>query len=63
MREAIRRKYYSRRTEKSYTHWVKRFILFHDKRHPREMGSAEVEAFPTHLAVQETSPLPHETRL
>ncbi|MEM4302228.1 MAG: phage integrase N-terminal SAM-like domain-containing protein [Candidatus Caldarchaeum sp.] len=51
--EAIRRKHYSSRTEETYVHWIKRFILFHDKRHPKDMGAAEVEAFLTHLAVQE----------
>lgn len=53
VREAIRRKHYSRRTEKSYVRWIKRYILFHNKRHPQEMGSAEIEAFLTHLAVKE----------
>jgi len=49
--EAIRRKYYSRRTEQAYVHWIKRFIYFHGKRHPREMGEAEVTAFLNDLAV------------
>ncbi|MEO6148320.1 MAG: integron integrase, partial [Sulfuriferula sp.] len=40
------------RTETQYVQWIKRFILFHGKRHPREMGAAEVEAFLTHLAVE-----------
>jgi integron integrase len=48
--EAIRRKYYSRRTEQAYAHWIKRFIYFHGKRHPREMGEAEVTAFLNDLA-------------
>lgn len=39
------------RTETQYVQWIKRFMLFHDKRHPQEMGAAEVEAFLTHLAV------------
>jgi integron integrase len=51
VRDRIRRKGYSIRTEKSYAHWIKRFILFHDKRHPKDMGAAEVEAFLTSLAV------------
>ncbi len=51
MRDAIRLRNYSYRTEKSYLQWAKRFILFHKKRHPSEMGRAEVEAFLTHLAV------------
>ncbi len=50
VRERIRYKHYSIRTERAYVDWAKRFILFHDKRHPREMGAAEVEAFLSHLA-------------
>ena len=52
LRDKIRLKHYSLATERQYTHWVKRFILFHGKRHPKDMGSVEVEAFLTHLAVQ-----------
>ena len=52
VRDRIRAKHYSIRTETQYVQWVKRFILFHGKRHPREMGAAEVEAFLTHLAVE-----------
>lgn len=51
--DVIRLKHYSYKTEKSYISWIKRYILFHDKRHPKEMGSAEIEAFSTHLAVGE----------
>lgn len=51
VRERIRRKGYSIRTEHAYVDWVRRFVLFHGKRHPREMGAGEVEAFLTHLAV------------
>jgi len=51
VRHRIRAKHYSRRTEQSYTHWVKRFILFHGKRHPNDMGASEVEAFLSSLAV------------
>lgn len=51
VRDKIRLKHYSIRTEQSYVQWVRRFILHHDKRHPAEMGAAEVEAFLTHLAV------------
>lgn len=51
-RDAIRRLHYSRRTEETYLHWMKRFILFSGKRHPREMGAAEVTAFLSHLAVE-----------
>lgn len=53
VRETIQRKHYSHRTEESYVHWIKHYILFHNKRHPREMGSAEIEAFLTHLATNE----------
>lgn len=49
VRQAIRLKHYSYRTEQSYVGWIKRFILFHQKRHPKEMGKAEVEAFLNHL--------------
>jgi len=52
VRDAIRRRHYSVRTEQAYVHWIRRFILFHGKRHPQEMGKAEVEAFLTHLAVR-----------
>lgn len=51
MRDRLRVKHYSIRTETSYLQWVKRFILFHGKRHPAEMGTVELEAFLTHLAV------------
>lgn len=53
LREAIRSRHYSPRTEQSYVQWVKRFVLFHDKKHPAEMGEAEINAFLTHLAVKE----------
>lgn len=52
VREAIRTHHYSRRTEKAYVHWIKRYIFFHGKRHPAEMGAAEVTAFLTSLAVE-----------
>ena len=52
VREAIRRKHYSRRTEEAYIHWIKRYIFFHNKRHPMEMGNAQIEAFLTHLAIK-----------
>lgn len=51
VRDALRVKHYSYSTEKTYVHWIRRFILFHNKRHPAEMGSAEVTQFLTHLAV------------
>jgi len=52
VREVIRVKHYSIRTEEAYVHWIKRFIFFHGKRHPREMGAREVEMFLTELAVR-----------
>lgn len=52
VRDRVRRLGYAKRTELSYVHWIKRFILFHDKRHPKEMGKPEVEAFLTSLAVE-----------
>lgn len=51
LRGRLRLKHYSIRTEVQYVQWVRRFILFHDKRHPQEMGAGEVEAFLTYLAV------------
>ena len=51
VRDRIRSKHYSIRTEESYIGWIKRFIFFHDKKHPQSMGSMEVEAFLTYLAV------------
>lgn len=51
VRSRIRLKHYSIRTEKTYLAWIRRFILFNSKRHPKEMGKKEVEAFLTHLAV------------
>ncbi|QBB72026.1 integron integrase [Pseudolysobacter antarcticus] len=52
LRARIRALHYSIRTEDAYADWARRFILFHEKRHPRDMGVAEVEAFLTHLAVE-----------
>ncbi len=51
VRGKIRLKHYSIRTEQAYVDWIKRFVLHFDKRHPRELGAAEVELFLTHLAV------------
>jgi len=50
--EAIRRRYFSRRTEEAYAHWIKRFIYFSGRRHPGELGEAEVTAFLNHLAAE-----------
>jgi hypothetical protein len=53
VRDAIRLKHYSYRTEQAYVGWIKRYVLFHGVRHPSEMGAPEVEAFLTYLAVKE----------
>jgi integron integrase len=53
VRHIIRLKHYSLSTEDTYVSWIKRYILFHDKRHPQEMGILEIEAFLTHLAVDQ----------
>lgn len=52
VRNVIRRKHYSLRTEEAYITWIKRFILYHHKRHPKDMGPREIENFLTHLAVE-----------
>ena len=52
LREVVRFRHYSRRTEEVYWHWIKGFILFHEKRHPREMHALEVRAYLSHLAVE-----------
>ena len=51
VRAAIRTRHYSLRTEDAYVHWIKRFVLFHGKRHPRDMGEGEISQFLTALAV------------
>ena len=52
VREVIRMRHYSIRTEQAYVQWIRRFILFHRKRHPREMGAPELTAFLSSLALQ-----------
>lgn len=52
LRHAIRRRHYSIRTEDAYVDWTRRFILFHGKRHPRDLGPEDITAFLTHLAVK-----------
>ncbi len=52
VRESLRVRHMSYRTEQAYVHWIRRYILFHGKRHPQEMGEGEVNAFLTHLAVE-----------
>lgn len=51
VRSVLRMRHYSYETEKAYVDWIRRYILFHKKRHPREMGNTEVSGFLTHLAV------------
>ena len=51
VRDAIRARHYSRRTEKAYVAWIRRYIFFHGKRHPAEMGVPEITRFLTSLAV------------
>jgi integrase len=53
LREVMRFKHLSLRTEDVYWRWIKGFILFHQKRHPREMGAREVQSYLTHLAAHE----------
>jgi len=53
LRDALRSRHYSQRTEQTYCHWVKRFIYFHNLRHPAEMAEPEINAYLTHLAVKE----------
>ena len=52
VREVIRLRHYSIRTEQAYLQWITRFILFHHKRHPTDMGASEVTAFLSHLAIR-----------
>lgn len=54
LRHAIRVRHYSIRTEEAYVDWARRFVRFHGRRHPRELGAPEVAAFLTHLAVDRT---------
>ena len=53
VREALRLRHYSRRTEEAYTAWIRRYILFHKKKHPGAMGAADVSAFLVDLAVRQ----------
>jgi site-specific recombinase XerD len=53
VRDLLRIKHYSYRTEQSYVAWIRRYILFHNKRHPNEMGIPEIEAFLSYLAINE----------
>lgn len=51
MRDTLRLKYMNLKTEKSYEYYIKKFILFHNQCHPREMGTEEIRAYLSHLAV------------
>jgi integron integrase len=53
VRDKLRARHFSLRTEQAYVAWIRRFILHHDKRHPKDMGAAEVEGFLTHLATEQ----------
>jgi hypothetical protein len=55
VRAAIRLRHYSILTEEAYAQWSKRYILFHHKRHPEEMGGAAINGFPSHLARQDAA--------
>jgi integron integrase len=52
LRQVMRARHYSYRTEESYAHWARRYILFHGKRHPKDMGAGEINTFLSHLAVE-----------
>lgn len=54
VRSALRVRHYSLRTEEAYIHWIKRYIFFHNKRHPQEMGEKEIGSFLNHLAEKES---------
>src|SRR3982751_7041492 len=53
VRRALRERRYSARTEQAYVHWIRRFILANDRRHPADLGAAEIRAFLSDLAVRE----------
>ncbi len=52
VRQMMRLKHYAYSTEKSYLNWIRRFIIFHDLRHPRTLGKDQIESFLSHLAVR-----------
>ena len=53
VRDKVRFKHYSMSTEKTYVHWIKHYIFYHDKKHPKEMSKVEIEMYLTHLAVED----------
>jgi len=50
VRDVVRKKHYSIRTEQAYVQWIRRFILFHNKRHPKDMGEIEISQYISYLA-------------
>ena len=52
VRDVLRYLHYSYRTEQSYIHWIKRYIYFHNKKHPRDMGPDQIVEYLTYLAVK-----------
>ncbi len=54
VRQSLRLRHFSLKTEKSYVHYIRDFILFHNKRHPKEMGADEIRAYLSHLAINRT---------
>lgn len=62
LREVLRSRHYSRRTERTYCSWIRRFILFHNVRHPAEMAEPEINEFLTHLAVKEKVSAPTQNQ-
>ena len=55
MRHIIRMKHYSPKTEISYVGWIKRYVLYHNKKHPKEMGAQEIEQYLSYLATEKQS--------
>ena len=53
VRESIRLRHYSIKTEKAYISWIKRFIIYHNKKHPKEMGETEIREYMSHLAIDQ----------
>lgn len=62
VRQKIRFLHYSRHTEKSYIHWIRRYILFHNKRHPKELAGDEVASFLNYLANKENVSAPTQNQ-
>jgi Phage integrase, N-terminal SAM-like domain len=52
VRNVLRCKHYSYRTEQSYLYWIRHFVLFHNRKHPKDMGEPEIAMFLTHLATE-----------